>query len=114
MTNESNSTTTALALRWVTAFYPLSTDHYPLGGLKSLPIKKMPVAYCDSRTCRDEIRNPMILKNVVKGGRGGEGMLMKQTVSAPCQEDVKVLTSYNELLSTVILNKIKFTIDKFN
>ncbi len=77
MTNESNSTTTALALRCVTALYPLSTNHYLLRGLKSLPFKKISVAYCDSRTYRDEIRNLMILKNVMKGGGGGEETPMK-------------------------------------
>src|SRR5271165_4868008 len=70
MTNESNSTTTALPLRCVTAVYPLSTNHHPLRGLKCLPVKRLPISHYGSRTCRDEFRNPMIIKNVMKGKRG--------------------------------------------
>jgi len=59
--------------RCLTAAYPLSTNHYLLRGLKSLSIKRMPITDCGRITCQEEIRNPMILKNVIEaGGKEGE------------------------------------------
>ncbi len=63
MTNESNSMTTALALRCVTELYPPSTTHCPLGGLNPFPFKSLPITHWRLRTCRDDLANPMILKN---------------------------------------------------
>ena len=50
-----------------TIHYPLTANHYPLRGPKSLAVKSMPVTYCSSITCQEEIRNPMILKTSLKG-----------------------------------------------
>src|SRR5271165_7010873 len=111
MTNESNTTTTALALRCLTALYPLSTNHYPPGGPNPLPVKRLPISHCDSRTCRDEIRNPMILNNFIEGG-GGEADAPDGFRSMSRSRQGQI--SYNESYSGFILNKLIFNLTKLS
>ena len=72
MSNVRKPTKAEPRSRCLTAIYPLSTNHYLLRWLKSLPIKRMEITCCCSITCQGKIRNPMILKNVIEGG-GKEG-----------------------------------------
>src|SRR3974390_2179749 len=51
-----------------TAFYPLPTNYYPLGGRKPWRINKLPATPCGSRICVEKVQGPMISKN--REGRG--------------------------------------------
>jgi hypothetical protein len=58
--------------RCLTPIYPLSTNHYLLRGLKSLPIKRMSITHCGRITCQEKIRNPVILKDVTEREKGAD------------------------------------------
>src|SRR5271165_3853760 len=47
----------------LTPLYPLSSNHYPLGGSNPFPFKSLTITHWRSRTCPDDLANPMILKN---------------------------------------------------
>jgi len=67
VSNALKPTKTGPQGRCLTAAYSRSTNHYERRGLKSLAVKRMPITYCCSITCREEIRNSMILKMSLKG-----------------------------------------------
>src|SRR5271165_2733602 len=64
MTNASRPAKIVQQRRCLTHFYPLSTNHYPLGGFNSFPFKSLPIRHWRLRTCPDDLANPLILSNL--------------------------------------------------
>ena len=81
VTQEPKLARSAWQRRCPRRFYPLSPIPYPLGGHKSLAVKRLPATSCGSRTCTEKVLEPMILKNRARGGSTKCGRLDRRLSS---------------------------------